>query len=60
METMYISGSFVSVSGIILLGLSFYREFHRLTSFQKASIGIVAVGVLVPFVAGLIHGFIQH
>ncbi len=50
----------ISVIGIILVWCSFWKNLKQLTVFQKTSLLITSVGILIPFIVGFINGFLGH
>jgi len=52
MTAIYIGGSFLSFLGIILLIISFRKDFNKLNIVQKLGIVITTIGVVVPFFVG--------
>jgi len=55
MTLIYVGGSFLSFLGIILLLVS----FKNLNVSQKLGIILTAIGVAIPFLIGIINGFLN-
>ena len=60
MNKIFMIMSIISVIGIILVWCSFWENLKQLTVFQKTSLLITSVGILIPFIVGFINGFLGH
>jgi len=57
---IYVVFSFLSTFSVILLILSFRKDFKTLNITQRISIILTSIAVLIPFIIGTIQGFIGN
>ncbi|MBV7392251.1 MULTISPECIES: hypothetical protein [Enterococcus] len=60
MQNFYVLFSFICTFGIILMIITFFKDYKRLTVLQKASLILISIGGLAPMILGTIQGFLAH